>query len=201
MTSFWSGKQIRLRGIEPDDWTAFMRFAVDEERTGDLLNPPRSAESFRVWAKEQAAAKSDGDCFGLAIEAVDTGEIVGAVGSHQADPRAGWFEYGVTIGADHRRKGYAAEAVVMLLRFMFAERRYHKCQARIFAHNEASLTLHRRLGFVEEGRLRDHVFLAGRHHDLIMLGVLADEFAQLHSMSEPDCSAAGPGVRTCSSGG
>ncbi|MBV7700249.1 GNAT family N-acetyltransferase, partial [Streptomyces sp. TRM70350] len=139
MTSFWTGNRIRLRGIEPDDWTAFMRFAVDEERMGDLLNPPRSAEGFRAWAKEQAAAKSDGDCFQLAIEDVDAGEIVGAVGSHQADPRAGWFEYGVTIGADHRRKGYAAEAVVMLLHFMFAERRYHKCEALIFAHNEASL--------------------------------------------------------------
>ncbi|WP_371649361.1 MULTISPECIES: GNAT family N-acetyltransferase [unclassified Streptomyces] len=192
MTSFWSGRRIRLRGIEPDDWAAFMRFAVDEERMGDLLNPPRSAESFRHWANEQAAAKSDGDCFGLAIEALDTGEMVGAVGSHQADPRAGWFEYGVTVGADHRGKGYAAEAVVMLLRFMFAERRYHKCEARIFAHNEASLALHRRLGFVEEARLRDHVFLAGRHHDLVMMGMLAEEFAQLHSMSEPGCSAAGP---------
>ncbi len=195
MTSFWSGKRIRLRGIEPDDWTAFMRFAEDEERMGDLLTPPRSAESFRAWAKEHGAAKSDGDCFGLAIEAVGTGEIVGAVGSHQADPRAGWFEYGVTIGADHRRSGYAAEAVVMLLRFMFAERRYHKCEARIFAHNEASLILHRRLGFIEEGRLRDHVFLAGRHRDLVMMGILADEFARLHSMSEPDCSAAGPGEK------
>ncbi|MFD9566283.1 GNAT family N-acetyltransferase [Streptomyces sp. NPDC059994] len=192
MTSFWSGRRIRLRGIEPDDWSAFMRFAVDEERLGDLLNPPRSAESFRNWANEQAAAKSDGDCFGLVIEAVDTGETVGAVGSHQADARAGWFEYGVTVGADHRGKGYAAEAVVMLLRFMFAERRYHKCEARIFAHNEASLALHRRLGFVEEARLRDHVFFAGRHHDLVMMGMLAEEFAQLHSMSEPGCSAAGP---------
>ncbi|MEU4347975.1 GNAT family protein [Streptomyces sp. NPDC023838] len=188
MTSFWTGGRIRLRGIEPDDWAAFMRFAEDEERLGDLLNPPRSAESFRDWAREQAAAKSDGDCFGLAIEAVETGDTVGAVGSHQADPRAGWFEYGVTIGADHRGKGYAAEAVVMLLRFMFAERRYHKCAARIFAHNEASLALHRRLGFVEEGRLRDHVFLAGRHRDLVMMGMLAEEFAQLHSMSEPDGS-------------
>ncbi|MFC4610354.1 GNAT family N-acetyltransferase [Streptomyces maoxianensis] len=184
MTSFWTGKRVRLRGIEPDDWTAFLRFAVDEERSGDLLHPPRSAEGYRAWAKEQAAAKSDGDCFQLAIEAVDTGEIVGAVGSHHADPRAGWFEYGVTIGADHRRKGYAAEAVVMLLRFMFAERRFHKCGARIFAHNEASLALQRRLGFIEEGRLRDHVFFAGRHHDLVMMGMLADEFAQLHSMSE-----------------
>ncbi|MGW4913764.1 GNAT family N-acetyltransferase [Streptomyces sp. NPDC004270] len=75
-------------------------------------------------------------------------------------------------------------AVVMLLRFMFGERRYHKCQARIFAHNEASLALHRRLGFVEEGRLRDHVFFAGRHEDLVVMGLLAVEFAQLHSMGE-----------------
>ncbi|WP_328332599.1 MULTISPECIES: GNAT family N-acetyltransferase [unclassified Streptomyces] len=180
MKSFWTGTRVRLRGIEPDDWTAFMRFAEDEERLGDLLQPPRSAEGFRAWAKEQAAASPDGDRFQLAVEAVETGEIVGAVGSHQADSSAGWFEYGVTIGADHRRKGYAAEAVVMLLRFMFAERRYHKCGARIFAHNEASLALQRRLGFVEEGRLRDQVFFDGRHHDVVMMGILADEFASMN---------------------
>ncbi len=90
-----------------------MGFAVDEERLGDLLHPPRSAEGFRAWAKEQAVAKSDSDCFGLAVEALDTGQIVGAVGSRHADPRAGWFEYGITMGAGHRRKGYAAEAVAV----------------------------------------------------------------------------------------
>ncbi len=180
MASFWTGKRVRLRGIEPDDWPAFMRFAEDEERLGDLLRPPRSAEAFRAWAREQAVATPDGDRFQLAIEAVGTGETVGAVGSHDADPHAGWFEYGVTIGAGHRRKGYAAEAVVLLLRFMFAERRFHKCAARVFAHNEGSLALQRRLGFVEEGRLRDQVFFAGRHHDLVVTGLLADEFARLH---------------------
>ncbi|MFF7145618.1 GNAT family N-acetyltransferase [Streptomyces nodosus] len=183
MTSFWVGKRIRLRGIEPDDAPALMRFAQDEERLGDLLHPPRSAESYRVWAKEQAAAKPDSDRFQLAVEALDSGEIVGAVGSHHADARMGWFEYGVTIGTEHRRKGYAAEAAVLLLRFMFAEQRYHKCQVRIFAHNEASLALHRRLGFIEEGRLREHVFLAGRHRDVVMMGMLAGEFGQLHSMT------------------
>ncbi|WP_333773484.1 GNAT family N-acetyltransferase [Streptomyces sp. IBSBF 3136] len=185
MTSLWTGKRVRLRGIEPNDWTAFMRFTADEEGLGDLPQPPRSAEGYRAWAQEQAVAKADGDCFQLAIEAVDTGATVGAVGSHLADSRAGWFEYGVTIGADHRRKGYAGEAILLLLRFMFAERRYHRCQARIFAHNEASLSLHRRLGFTEEGRLRDHVFLDGRHRDLVIVGMLADEFARLHSICEP----------------
>ncbi|MET9430108.1 GNAT family protein [Streptomyces sp. NPDC003036] len=176
-TSFWTGERIRLRGIEPDDWRAFMRFATDEERLGDLLGPPRSTESHRVWARERAAVPPDGDCFQLVIEATGSGEAVGAVGTNHADPRAGRFEYGVTIAAEHRGKGYASEAVALLLRFMFAERRYHKCEARIFAHNEASLALHRRLGFVEEGRLRDHVFLDGRHHDLVLMGLLAGEFA------------------------
>jgi RimJ/RimL family protein N-acetyltransferase len=184
MTSFWTGERVRLRGIEPDDWTAFMRFAEDEQLLGDLLNPPRSADGFRAWAKEQALAKPDGDCFQLAVEAVGSGKIVGAVGSHRADPRAGWFEYGVTIGAEHRRQGYAAEAVALLLRFMFAEMRYHKCEARVFAHNEASLAFQRRLGFVEEGRLRDRVFLGGRHHDLVVMGMLSDEFARAHATKE-----------------
>ncbi|WP_413754268.1 GNAT family N-acetyltransferase [Streptomyces sp. R-74717] len=184
MASFWAGERVRLRGFEPDDWIAFMHLATDEEQLTDLLHPPRSAEDFRAWAKEQDAAKPDGDYFRLAIEAAGTGEIVGTVGSHHADPRAGCFEYGVTIGAEHRREGYAVEAVVLLLRFMFAEMRYHKCEARIFAHNEAPLALQRRLGLVEEGRRRDRVFLSGRHHDLVIMGMLADEFAQLHSPSE-----------------
>ncbi|WP_405480462.1 GNAT family N-acetyltransferase [Streptomyces sp. NBC_00009] len=69
---------------------------------------------------------------------------------------------------------------IMLLRYMFDERRLHKGEARVFAHNEASLALQYRLGFVEEGRLRDHVFHGGRHHDLVLLGMLDREFAQRH---------------------
>ncbi|MDT0487277.1 hypothetical protein [Streptomyces doebereineriae] len=30
----------------------------------------------------------------------------------------------------------------------------------------------------------DQVFFAGQHHDLVMMGMLAGEFAQLHSTSE-----------------
>ncbi|MEN8651547.1 transposase [Streptomyces sp. 21So2-11] len=40
----------------------------------------------------------------------------------------------------------------ILLRFMFAERRFHRCGARIFAHNKLPMTLHRRLGFRRRGR-------------------------------------------------
>ncbi|MCX5107010.1 GNAT family N-acetyltransferase [Streptomyces sp. NBC_00378] len=185
MTSSWSGKRVRLRAVEPDDWMAFARFADGDGRRGGRLDLPRSAESYRVWAKEQAVAECDDDRFRLAVETTVAGEVIGAVGSHRTGRRSGWFELDITIGADHRRKGYAAEAAVVLLRFMFAERRYHKCLAAILAHNEASLALFRRLAYTEEGRLREHVFFAGRHHDLVMMGMLVGEFDRRHAMSGP----------------
>jgi RimJ/RimL family protein N-acetyltransferase len=70
--------------------------------------------------------------------------------------------------------------VKILLRYMFTERRYHKAEAGVYAYNKASLALHKRLGFQQEGRLRDHEFLAGAYQDLIVFGITADEFADRH---------------------
>lgn len=46
--------------------------------------------------------------------------------------------------------------------------------------SDASLALYRRLGFVEEGRLRQHEFFAGSHHDLVLLGSTAAEYRATH---------------------
>ncbi|MFD8289677.1 hypothetical protein ACFV2B_15900 [Streptomyces lavendulae] len=40
------------------------------------------------------------------------------------------------------------------------------------------MALHRRLGSVEEGRLRELVHLSGRYRDVVLTGMLADEFAR-----------------------
>jgi RimJ/RimL family protein N-acetyltransferase len=186
MSSFWTGKRIRLRGIEPEDWRAFMAIDThsEDQRSVDALYPPRSAEGYRAYAAEAAVAQPQGDSFRLAIESLDGGGLVGSLSTHGADPRTGRFSYGVGISADHQRRGYASEAIVMLLRFMFGERRYHKCEAGIYVYNDASLALHRKLGFVEEGRLRDHEFFAGRHHDLVMMGMTTPEFAERHPFGE-----------------
>lgn len=186
MSSFWAGRRVRVRGIEPADWSAFMQFDgyAEHQRSVDGIYPPRSAEGYRAWAREQAVALVAGDCFQLAIETVDGGELVGSLSTHGADPRAGRFGYGIGIGGAHQRRGYATEAVALLLRFMFGERRYHKCEARIYAYNEASLALHRRFGFVEEGRLRDHEFFAGWYHDVIIMGMTAPEFAERHPFGQ-----------------
>jgi RimJ/RimL family protein N-acetyltransferase len=183
VTSIWTGRKVRVRGIEPADWAAFQHF--DEHspdmRDADMVHPPRSAAGYREWAATRAvggvAGGVAGDEFLVGVETLADATLVGTMSTNGADRRAGRFSYGVAIGRAHHRRGYASDAIPLLLAFMFGERRYHKCEVVIHAYNEASLTLHDKLGFQTEGRLRDHEFFAGAYHDVVLMGLTVDEFA------------------------
>jgi RimJ/RimL family protein N-acetyltransferase len=183
MNSIWVGERVRLRGVEPDDWQGFRRF--DEEsadaRAADILHPPRSAEGYRRWATEEAQRSVAGDTFRLAIEALEGNTLVGSINTVAPELRAGRFGYGVAIGREFHRRGYAREAITLVLGYMFGERRYQKCEVGIYGFNTGSLALHRGLGFVEEGRLRRHEFFAGGYHDLVLMGLTVEEFTAARS--------------------
>jgi RimJ/RimL family protein N-acetyltransferase len=182
MSNVWVGERVRLRGVEPEDWEAFRRFEENtaDMRRGDKIHPPWSAARQREFAQKTAVRPVENDQVNLAIESLEDGALVGTLGSHSVDHRAGRFGYGIAIGTEHKGRGYASDAVPLLLNFMFGERRFHKCEASVWAFNEPSLAFHRKLGFTEEGTLRDHEFFAGRHHDVVLFGMTAAEFAVRH---------------------
>lgn len=182
MSDMWTGEKVRLRGVEPEDWEGFRGLAQNtlDVRNADLVDPPRSAESFRSWTAERAGRPPGGEAFRLVVEALADHAFAGTVTVGETDSRAGRFRTGVEIAREHRRMGYAAEATELVLTYMFAEQRYNKCEVEVYAFNDASLALYHRLGFVEEGRLRQHEFFAGGHHDVVLLGITADEHWATH---------------------
>ncbi|MEU0570476.1 GNAT family protein [Nonomuraea sp. NPDC005983] len=179
MTSVWVGERVRLRAVEPEDWEAFHSFEEysDDVRNGHRLHPPRSAERARQWAAELAAQDPDLDEVRLAIAARDGDSVVGMISTHGVDRHAGTFCYGIAVGSPHHRRGYAGEAVTLLFRYMFWERRFQKAEAWVYSSNAASLALHRRLGFVQEGVRRRSRFAAGRYDDEVLFGMTVEEFA------------------------
>ncbi|MFF3392762.1 GNAT family N-acetyltransferase [Streptomyces sp. NPDC002669] len=178
MGDMWTGRKVRLRGVEPEDWEGFRDLArdtVDVRNTG-LIDPPRSEESFRAWTAERAGRPPGGEAFRLVVEGLADGAFAGSVTVGEFDARAGRFRTGIEITRENRRRGYAAEATELLLTYMFAEQRCNKCEVEIYAFNDASLALYRTLGFVEEGRLRLHEFFAGDYHDVVLMGITASEY-------------------------
>jgi RimJ/RimL family protein N-acetyltransferase len=175
--SIWQGERVRLRAIEPSDWEAYFAWNQDDEQARGVSNIPfpQSAEAVRLWAQQEATRKPEGDAFRFVIEN-ETGEVVGDLTTHNCDARVGSFSYGITIRREHRRNGYAAEAITLVLRYYFRELRYQKATVTIYSFNEASARLHESLGFQLEGRIRRTQFTDGALHDELIYGITTEEF-------------------------
>lgn len=176
--NIWQGERVRLRAIELEDWEIFNQWDLDSETARDCYHIPfpKSQEAARKWAHELSLAEPQNDVFRFVIENL-AGEVVGTLNTHGCDARNGTFRYGLAIRSEYQRQGYASEAIRLVLHYFFQELRYQKVIVDIYAFNQASLKLHERLGFVHEGCLRRMYFTGGQYHDLIVLGMTAEEFA------------------------
>jgi RimJ/RimL family protein N-acetyltransferase len=175
--NFWQSETIRLRAVEPSDAETFYRWNQDSERARylDFLWPPASLASVRAWTEGQSLRKLENDAFHWVIETLE-GEPAGTISTHACDPRNGTFSYGLDVAPEHRRKGYAAAAVILVLRYYFAELRYQKVTVCVHGDNESSILLHRKLGFRLEGTHRRMVYTHGQYLDLLWFGMTTEEF-------------------------
>lgn len=180
--NFWQGEQIRLRSLEPSDAQVFFEWNRDSEmaRLADQVWLPASLESVRRWAEWVSAERPEGDLFFLAMED-GNGEVVGSISTHHCDRRTGAFSYGVAVRQEHRGKGYASEAILLILRYFFEELRYQKVTVHIHSDNASSVRLHERLGFQLEGRQRRMIFTRGEYLDDLVYGMTVEEFHAAHS--------------------
>lgn len=182
MANYWDGTRIRLRGVEAGDAEAHYRFNLTEDYgLIDQIYPPGSLARVEEWARTKAQAGFTDETYAFQMESIETGELVGGIATHDCDPRSGVLSYGLHVFAGHRGKGYAKEAICLVLRYYFQERRYQKANVGVYAINEPSIRLHESLGFQVEGRIRRAVFAAGAHIDLLWYGLTVEEFRERHN--------------------
>ncbi|MGB6165784.1 MAG: GNAT family protein [Pseudonocardiaceae bacterium] len=72
--------------------------------------------------------------------------------------------------------GYALDAARTIIDFGFTILGLHRISGAIGPDNAVSIALVTRLGFTQEGRLRDHVFTNGAWRDSILYSLLAHEW-------------------------
>lgn len=180
--NFWQGERTILRAVEPEDAAFFFALQQDTERNRllDFLPPPSSRAALESWAREQSQKELE-DVFQWVIEA--EGEPVGSIVTHTVSPRNGTFSYGLEVARNHQRKGYAKEAVTLVLRYYFGELRYQKVHVGVQENNAGSIALHRRLSFKHEGTQRRMVFQEGRYLDLLLFGLTIDELDGLNGQT------------------
>jgi len=172
------GKLVRLRALTPDDYPRMTEFKNDIEL--ELLgggSAPRPHTLAQVTEFFDAEAKKKPTNF--AIEA--DGKLIGDCGLFDYDQRSGTAELGIGIGdRDYLGRGYGREAVSLLVDYGFRIHSLRKVWLTVFAGNERAVRAYRAAGFVEEGRLREHVWSGGRYEDLIYMAIFrADKSGEI----------------------
>ena len=171
----WRGHHVRLRAVTVEDEEAFHADGQDTDtaRYGDEIKLPYSRAN--LIKRLQKDRDPDDHNIWLGVEECVSGNLVGSVTVHGASVRHRTFEYGIAIFRARRTRGYAREAIALMMRFYFQELGYHRAWSTVYEFNEPSIGLHRALGFTEEGRLRQNLFTHGRFYDEIIFGMLASE--------------------------
>ena len=70
------------------------------------------------------------------------------------------------------------DAVVSLIRYSFDELGLHLIHAEVLGENEKSRSLLEKLGFQQEGILRQRVYKGGNFHDQVVFSLLKEEYLQ-----------------------
>jgi len=107
------------------------------------------------------------------------GKPVGAAFVSQHDHenrRATWAFYLADPSTRGRGVGSAVEYLV--LEHAFGELGLHKLCCEVLSFNTAVVAMHKKFGFVEEGRLRDHWYRDGEWVDTHVLAMFEDAWAE-----------------------
>ena len=122
---------MRLRAFEPEDLALFeaedKNRDTEKDRCDYMIQLPRAAWKLREdFLPSRLRREGEMETFRFMIEDLE-GNTVGSINAHDVDARMGTFSYGLGIYEPYRRRGYAREAILLLLRFYFLELRMHKC--------------------------------------------------------------------------
>ncbi len=168
---------VRLRSVSEEDVGDILCWVNDPGVVGHIA--AFSGGSFTrqeelAYVRAMVASSTDRV---FTVQASSDGRYLGQVGLHQIHRRSRVGRLACIIGSRAEMgKGYGTAAIANLLDLAFGEETLHKVWLMIFRTNERARRVYQRLGFQVEGCLREE-YRHGEHwHDMLRMGLLADEW-------------------------
>lgn len=175
---FWENDHIRLRRFKESDWKKLYETQNNSEEVRYYeggLEPLKTEAKYKQYILDNLESPHK-----FAIDDKD-GNYVGTTSISGINESAGTFHYAIQIFKDYRKRGYAKEAVHIVLKYAFDELRMNKANSETIDTNYGSIKLHESMGFTIEGTRRQNVYTDGQYHDEILFGMTKEEFKKQQS--------------------
>ena len=169
-----TGERVVLRPVRPDDVEPLWRMRQDRltwAQTNDAPLLPQTLAEYR--ARYEVPSTSDDAHFAVDVD----GRLVGRAVLFKVDALARVGEVGLSLLAEARGHGYGRDVLRVLLDYAFRSRNLRRVHLQTLASNAPALAAYRAVGFVEEGRLREHAWVEGTYDDVVVMSVLRSEWS------------------------
>jgi ribosomal-protein-alanine N-acetyltransferase len=173
--------RVYLRALDIEDHMLINKWRNDAEiqslTAGNRYYVSLAME--KRWVEEKALDNSKNVYWAICLSI--TGEMIGYTSVNNIDWRNRKAEWGgIVIGESaHRSKGYASEAAFLMMEYVFCELGLHRFWGHWLEDHTASVLMGKKLGFKEEGMLRDDVYKDGAFHNVVTMSILESEFAEV----------------------
>lgn len=174
------GERVVVRPYRESDAQALFE-AVAESR--DHLSPwlpfadkHQTVDESRDWILQQAANWILRHDLILSIWEKESGRYLGGIGLHPHNWETGYFEIGYWIRASAEGQGYVTESVRLLTDYAFDNLKANRIEIHCDELNARSAAIPKRLGFVQEGRLRNHLATtSGRLRTTLVFALIPED--------------------------
>ena len=174
-----AGNKVRIRNITRADIPLLVKWKNDPE-IADLVRGAPINTTFEIESRRYEKGLGEYDTLRLIIESL-TGSSIGFISLGSIDKENRKAEVGMLIGEKRMwDRGFGTDALVTLLRHLFLELDFHRVGLEVFEYNVRAKKVYEKIGFTIEGLERQGLYRNGRYYDVILMGILRDEFLGKH---------------------
>ncbi len=120
----------------------------------------------------------------FAIEENDTNLFVGYCSASNINYINRNAHVGLFFHKQGRGKGYFKEASILFYGYLFNELNLHKVQSYVLTYNEFVIASDKKVGFKEEGTMKEHVYQGGNYQDALIIGLTKKDFFQINNLQD-----------------
>ncbi|MEO1261531.1 MAG: GNAT family protein [Bacteroidota bacterium] len=155
-----STNRLAIRNLQLTDLNDFHSYrclpAVALYQGFDIMNKEECEKFIREYKDKELGKPGEWVQFAIAQKQND--QLVGdcAIKLHAPDPRIA--EIGMSISPSFQQRGYAKEAMLGIMNFLFNQKEVHRIVEITDAENKASIQLLKSLGFRQEGHFIENIW-------------------------------------------
>lgn len=174
-------QRLMIRNLEPRDLNLFHQYRSNPDITKyqgfDVMDIPGCAQF--IEQHQHKVFGIPGEWVQYGIENMDKGDLIGDCAIRVEHDQPKTAEIGITISPIYHRKGFAKEAMLGIITFLFDVKDMHRIVETVDAENTASIRLLESTGFRKEGSFIENIFFKGKWGSEFQYAMLNREWVEI----------------------